>query len=36
MIGAIYLTYLKKEEIKKQEIYIQTSRKKKESLEYWK
>lgn len=36
MIGAIYLTYLKKEEIKKQEIYIQTSRKKRESLEYWK
>ena len=36
MIGAIYLTYVKKNILKKQEIYKQVSRRKEESLRYWK
>lgn len=36
MVGAIYLTYSKKEEIRKQEIYLQVSRSKKDSVKYWK
>lgn len=36
MVGAIYLTYSKKEEIRKQEIYQQVIRSKKDSVRYWK
>lgn len=36
MIGAIYLTYIQQNRLKKQEIFAQIGRKKSESLVYWK
>jgi NADH-quinone oxidoreductase subunit J len=36
MIGAIFLTYIRKKKLKKQKIYIQVNREKKDSLIYWK